>query len=276
MTNFVPQPPVLDERTLLLELNHRINNEFGAAINLVCLAALRADNSEVKAALGDVVDLLDRYADVHRVLTMPDSDAMVDAGEYLRKLSVAMSRYGLDRSNVRLVLAADTLPLQSERCWRLGLVVHELVANSLRHADFDERDGEIKVELARAGALVACRVSDNGSAAGRVKPARGLSIVSDLAKSLSGRVEYDSAAARTSFVLAFPLTQREEQANGTFASRRRRAARQLRAGVRSLRRWRDGSERHGRRSPTSVARDAGLARAQLGTPRSPFRAMDVS
>jgi hypothetical protein len=52
---FSSLPPALEERTLLLELNHRINNEFASVINLVSVAAVRADNSEVKAALSDVV-----------------------------------------------------------------------------------------------------------------------------------------------------------------------------------------------------------------------------
>jgi acetate kinase len=36
---FSSLPPVFEERTLLLELNHRINNEFASVINLVSVAA---------------------------------------------------------------------------------------------------------------------------------------------------------------------------------------------------------------------------------------------
>jgi two-component sensor histidine kinase len=45
-----------------------------------------------------------------------------------------MSRCKLDRMNIRLVLAAETLPLESERCWRLALAIYELVTNAVRHA----------------------------------------------------------------------------------------------------------------------------------------------
>ena len=119
---------------------------------------------------------------VHSILTMPDRDALVDAGEQLRKLGLAMSRCKLDRMNIRLVLSADTLPLESERCWRLALAVYELVTNAVRHACFDGRDGEIKIELMRAGSWVNCRVTDNGSGVGRIKPGRGLRIVGESGK----------------------------------------------------------------------------------------------
>jgi hypothetical protein len=63
---------------------------------------------------------------------MPDRDAFVDAGDQLRKLGVAMSRCKLDRMNVYLLLSIDTLPLESERCWRLALAVYELMTNAVR------------------------------------------------------------------------------------------------------------------------------------------------
>ena len=54
-----------EERLLINELTHRINNEFASAISLVSLAAVRSSNREVKVALTSVVELLHHYADVH-------------------------------------------------------------------------------------------------------------------------------------------------------------------------------------------------------------------
>jgi hypothetical protein len=72
---------------------------------------------------------------------------------------MAVSRSKLDRMNIRLVLAADALRLESDCCWRLGLLVHELITNSARHASFDNQRGKIKIELKRSSALVHCTVS---------------------------------------------------------------------------------------------------------------------
>ena len=120
MTNLALAPSALDALTVVRELNHRINNDFASAINIVAVGAMLADDSEVKAALSKVVELLHQYADVHRALAIPQRGMLTDAAEYLRRLGVAISRSRLDRINIRLVLAADPLLLEADRCWRLG------------------------------------------------------------------------------------------------------------------------------------------------------------
>jgi two-component sensor histidine kinase len=223
-----PHPPALEGQTLLDELNHRIKNELASIINVVSFKAVWADNVEVKQELSNVVDLLHHHVEVHSILTTPDRDALVDAGEQLRKLGLAMCQCKLDRGNIRLLLSVDTVPLESERCWRLALAVYELVTNALRHACFDGRDGEIKIKVMRAGSWVNCRVTDNGSGLGRIKPGRGLRIVGELAKSLGGRIGHTFGTTSTSFALDFPLTQREQHANRAVVARRPRTGRRLR------------------------------------------------
>jgi two-component sensor histidine kinase len=225
----ISHPPALEGRTLLDELNHRIKNELGSVINLVSFKAIWTDNVEVKEELSNVVDLLHRHVEVHSLLTIPDRDALVDAGEQLRKLGLAVSRCKLDRMNIHLLLSIDTLPLESERCWRLALAVYQLVTNALRHACFDDRGGVIKIKLMRAGSWVNCRVTDNGSGLGRIKPARGQRIVGELAKSLGGRMGHTFGPTSTSFALDFPLTQREQHANRTVVARLPRTSRRLKA-----------------------------------------------
>ena len=158
MSSLAFHSPGSDERTLLRELNHRIANDFTAAINVVALAAVRAENAEVKTALNGVVELLLEHGEAHRALAMPDDDGLIDAAQHVRKLGRVISRGRLKRMGINLVFAADKLPIEAERCWRLALVVHELVTNAARHASFDGRYGEIRIELERAGVFVNCRV----------------------------------------------------------------------------------------------------------------------
>jgi two-component sensor histidine kinase len=223
----LPYTPALEGRTLLDELNHRIKNDLASVINLVTFKAVWTDNVEAKEELSNVVDLLHQHVQVHSILTMPDRDGLVDAGEQLRRLGLAMSRCKLDRMNIRLVLSAEALPLESERCWRLALAIYELVTNAVRHACFDGRDGEIKIRLMRAGSWVNCRVTDNGSGLGRIKLGRGLRIVGELASSLGGRIDRTSGPIWNSFSLDFPLTQREQRVNRAVAGRRPRTDRRL-------------------------------------------------
>jgi len=221
----VAHPPDLDERTLVRELTHRINNQLASAINLVTAAAVRAEHPETKVALGNVTELLQEQANVHRLLAVPEGDSLVDAVQYLRSLCLAITRYRLEPIGVHLSFQADTLPLEPERCWRLGMAVHELVTNAARHACFDGRPGEIKIKLSLAHPVVNCIIADNGSLSTRLKPARGLGLVRDLIRSLGGRLEYGFGPEYSSFLLVFVLTERERRANRAAASRRARTPR---------------------------------------------------
>jgi two-component sensor histidine kinase len=149
----------------------------------------------VKAALLDVADLLHQCADVHRALRMPDQERLSDVAKYLQQLCSSMTKYRLERLAIRVLFSADDLRLEGERCWKLGLIVSELLTNVARHAQFDTRQPELRVELTLAGNVVKCRVSDNGSAPEPFRRGGGLAIIGELASSLGGRV-------RTSYALS--------------------------------------------------------------------------
>jgi two-component sensor histidine kinase len=106
MMKFASALSISHERVLLQELNHRINNEFFSAMNLVSLAAARSGSHEVKVALAGVTDLLHHHAELHRSLQVPQDNARIDAPIYLRKLCLAIRRSKLDHMKIDLVLAA--------------------------------------------------------------------------------------------------------------------------------------------------------------------------
>jgi two-component sensor histidine kinase len=193
-----------DEGLLLQEITHRVKNEFASAIATVSLAAARSKNDEVKITLGRVLDCLENYALVHRALQIPADDVPIDALAYLRQLCRSISRSKLSSQGIELVLIEHPLDLRSGQCWRLGMIVSELVTNAARHA-FGGAGGTIKIELLAADGYARCRVVDNGTASGTVRPARGLRIVAALAKALNGKVEQQVGAHGTVSLVSFPL-----------------------------------------------------------------------
>jgi hypothetical protein len=171
---------------------------------------------DVETALKKFVELLHARA----VLAMPDCDSLLDAAEYLCNLGWPVHPSRSHRMKIDLIISADTLPLETERCWLLGLVVKELVANAVRHAGvFGTREGKISIELTWEGSFVHCAVSDNGPGMGRARPVRALRIAHYLAGSLGGRIGHWFDDEATSFVVTFPFTERELQENRTSGSR---------------------------------------------------------
>ncbi|MGY3419928.1 two-component sensor histidine kinase [Bradyrhizobium sp. F1.13.4] len=110
----------LPEGVLLRESHHRVADGVASALDLVSAAIVRAEGAEAKAALSDVASLLHGHAEVHLMLARPEGEALVDAAAHVRKLGCAMRRSRLDGMKIQLIFDTECVPLQSERCWRLG------------------------------------------------------------------------------------------------------------------------------------------------------------
>jgi two-component sensor histidine kinase len=178
---------VSEEHLLVREITHRINNELAAAIGVASLTASRSKNDEVKVALVGVIDVLCNFALVHRALEMPTQVTPLDAAEYLRSLCQCISRSKLSHRGIQLVFVESPVQLSSERCWRLGMIASELIANAQRHA-FGDHGGTIRVELSSFGNLVVFRVADDGCFKEPIVPGRGMKIIEALARGLDGEI----------------------------------------------------------------------------------------
>jgi two-component sensor histidine kinase len=196
--------PISEEELLLRELTHRVKNEFAAAIGIVSLAASRSSNDEVKVALAAVEQRLHSHVQVHRCLEMPSYHRHMDASEHLRRLCQSISRSKLDSRGIALLLVERPLQMDSERCWRLGMIIAELITNSARHA-FGNSGGKIQVELLPSGAFATCRVADNGRAPAKVRPGHGFAIVDALVASLDGTIERHFGRRGAVSIVTFPI-----------------------------------------------------------------------
>jgi two-component sensor histidine kinase len=192
-----------DGALLMRELLHRINNEFTSAIGVISLAAARSGSREVKAVLSDVSDRLHHYADVHRTLQMPEYHTYINAALFLQQLCLSNSRSRLEPNHIELILTVSPLSIPSDRSWRLGMIVYELITNSARHA-FQGTEGKILVELHSAKNFVECRVADNGRSPPQIQCGCGLSIIRELAEYLDGRLEQSFGIEGSSSILVFP------------------------------------------------------------------------
>jgi two-component sensor histidine kinase len=192
---------------LLREFTHRVKNEFASAIQVVSFAAEKSADRKVKAALEGVMEKLHDYASVHRALQMPSGNDCIDASAYLRDLCGSIARSKLENKNIELVLVERPFRMSSERCWLLGMIVAELIANAARHA-FDASGGTIRIECHASGALVECRVRDNGSASTpSVRPGSGLRIIDALAQKLDAGFQFNLGEAGSEAVIILPIEQ---------------------------------------------------------------------
>jgi two-component sensor histidine kinase len=156
MRNGAPTVPVSGGEPLLhlVELLHRVSNEYASAISLASVMASRASSHEAKSALKIVIEHLVQLASAHRALLPPVVDGPVDLGDYLTRLCQAKVAAELERRGTTLRLAVGSpLALDAAHCWRVGLIVSELITNAARHSLPSGR-GEIFASVAaKAGRM---------------------------------------------------------------------------------------------------------------------------
>ncbi|HTG04098.1 MAG TPA: sensor histidine kinase [Bradyrhizobium sp.] len=197
----------LEERLLLREFTHRVNNEFASVIQMVSFTAARSPDRNVKAALVGVMEQLHNYARVHHALQIPANNDDIDASAHLRELCRSISRSKLENRSIELVLVEGPFRMSSERCWLMGMIVAELITNAVRHA-FDQEGGVIRIECRVSGKFVECRVSDNGSAStAEVRPGSGLTIIEALAQRLDADFQFNFGEVGSESILIFPINQ---------------------------------------------------------------------
>jgi two-component sensor histidine kinase len=214
MTTTLVAPDMTTKAVPLLlveELSHRVINEYAQAIAMVRLSAARTASPEAQVALLSTASRLDSFAQAHRALLAPRVQGDIELSHYLEGLCRAMTAAILAERDIRLSLVGETVVLAADRCWRVALIVAELITNAARHG-LAARAGTILVKLERMGESVFCQVIDNGGSVARSPvPSRGMSVVRRLAGELGGQVGWTFGDRSTRVELAIPYFVGENQ-----------------------------------------------------------------
>jgi two-component sensor histidine kinase len=191
---------------LLEEINHRVINEYSEAISFLSLAATRSSSAEARADLANASERLRAFAEMHRALSPPAGDGPVDLGGYISRLCATALNASLAENGVKINLKTDDVWLAADRCWRIGLIVAELIRNAFRHG-FSGGGGAISLEVAERSGWICCQIRDNGRARPDAAPGRGRRLVQSIAADLGGSIIWSFAASGSIARLEVPATE---------------------------------------------------------------------
>jgi PAS domain S-box-containing protein len=156
----------LQEKDVLLkEIHHRVKNNLQVVSSLLRLQAETIEDPHLRDAFEDSQRRVRSMALVHEQLYRSADLAHIDFGEYITGLVNYLRRsHARPLHHLHLRVAVESITLEIDRAIPLGLLVNELVTNSLKYAfPADQEDAEIWVEAARdaAGTLTVV-VGDSG------------------------------------------------------------------------------------------------------------------
>jgi len=195
--------PPMQPLHLIDEISHRVVNEYTEAICALGLAASASRNMDVQLALTSAASRLRAQVEAHRALQAPVVDGPMDLADYVGQLCGCLAKAPFAETGVRLTVSSDEIWLDAARCWRVGLIVAELVRNAARHGLSGEPGG-IWVEIAEASGRIICQVCDDGRGAPTVRTGRGRRLVQAIAAELGGTVDWTFAPGGCCVRLDFP------------------------------------------------------------------------
>jgi two-component sensor histidine kinase/CheY-like chemotaxis protein len=199
----------LDEKeTLLKEIHHRVKNNL---IVICSLLNLQADYVKDKASYEMFMESKNRaksMALIHERLYQSTDLKRIDFGDYIRTLSTELFRtYAGDYGLIELKINVENIFLDINTAIPLGLIVNELITNSLKHAFPEGMKGKINVDFQQKDNHYEFTVKDNGIGFPedldfRNTDSLGLQIVNTLTNQIDGEIELNRSHG-TEFKITF-------------------------------------------------------------------------
>lgn len=199
-----------EKEVLLKEVHHRVKNNMQVISSILNLQSSYVKDEYAFNLLKECQNRVKTMAFIHESLYQTKNFESVNFSEYITTLSKNLVHtYALNSKNIKLLLTLDNLYLNLDLSIPCGLIVNEIISNSLKYAFPDNRDGIIFVTLKKINNLVSIEVGDNGigiSSDFDIKNTQtlGLQLVDTLIEQINGKLVIDRKKG-TKFIIEFNI-----------------------------------------------------------------------
>ncbi len=193
-----------EKEILLKEIHHRVKNNMQVISSLLRLRASQLSDKRDAEVLRDSQNQIRSMALVHEKLYQSGDLANIDFHGYVKQLAGDLFRsYGVDPGRIGLKLDMEDIDIGIDAAIPCGLIISELVSNSIKYAFPGQMQGQITISLCldKQG-QVELVIRDNGVGLPEgMEPSNvkslGLRLVSILVKQLNGKLELDRSQGTT-------------------------------------------------------------------------------
>ncbi len=203
-----------EKEVLLKEIHHRVKNNLQIVSSMLNLQMDQLEDERARSLFQESQSRVRSIAMFHETLYQSKDLAHVDMGEYVTNLGKGLfATWGVRPGTVGLEVDAEDVPLGVDAALACGLIVNELVTNSLKHAFPDGRRGTIAISLHANESGITLEVRDDGAGfpahLDLQRPSSlGLRLVDILTRQVRGTLHLDRSHG-TRFVICFPRGDHE-------------------------------------------------------------------
>ena len=153
-----------EKEVLLSEIYHRVKNNMQIITSLLRLQSRYIKKEEDREIFKECQRRIMSMSLVHEKLYQSKDLVRIDFKEYIMDMSKGLLQaYGADRGKIALNIDVEDISLNIDSAIPCGLIINELVTNSLKYAFPDRKTGEIKIALRSTDEnMIELVVGDNG------------------------------------------------------------------------------------------------------------------
>ncbi len=184
---------LLEKEAMLKEIHHRVKNNLQIISSLLSLQSRAIDDQHILDLFRDSQNRIRLMALIHEKLYQSTDLGKINLKDYIQVLvNYLLRSYSVGASNVDLSIRVDNIFVAIDTAVPCGLIINELVSNSLKYAFPDQDDACIEIQ---ANATTANKFSihyrDNGIGLPpdfdiEASETLGLQIISSLTEQLEG------------------------------------------------------------------------------------------
>jgi len=197
-----------EKEVLLKEVHHRVKNNMQVISSILNLQSSYVKDTYALNLLKECQNRIKSMAFIHESLYQTKNFEAVNFSEYITTLTKNLVHtYSINSKKIKLILTLDKLFLNLDSSIPCGLIINEIVSNSLKYAFPDNRDGIIFVTLKVDNNNVRIEAGDNGIGIPShidVKHTEtlGLQLVDTLVEQINGTLTLDRNRG-TKFIIEF-------------------------------------------------------------------------
>ncbi|HHZ64935.1 MAG TPA: PAS domain S-box protein [Flavobacteriales bacterium] len=198
-------------RVLLKEMHHRVKNNLQIVSSLLKLQAGTTDE-KVARIFQDCQDRIQAMAFIHENLYLKESLSEISIKEYIEPLVKDRIRANTKlRDKIKLRIKLPDVKFNIDTMLPIGLLLNELVTNTLKHAYPNQEVGIIKLNIKiRKGNQAELNYSDDGVGFLREKVrdnpnALGLVLIDSFVMQIDGSMEVNSTKGGTHYTIKFEI-----------------------------------------------------------------------
>lgn len=146
------------------EIHHRVKNNLQVISSMLDLQSASTDDKFIAEKFQEGSQRVQSMAFIHQNLYQGENPGSIDIKEYIKMLTAnLMESYNSVAEKVTLITDVEDIKLHSDTVIPLGLIINELVTNSLKYAFNTKDNGQISVVLKTRNEKLLLQVKDNGS-----------------------------------------------------------------------------------------------------------------